>query len=172
MPVVAALAIVSCLYAPLVCFNIAIRTVKNIFFAYCFFMFVCVNRARFIYASKKFIKTIVDNVFLYGKLNPPKRHNAKKLKKGRIMKASFMKIKPSTFVVRTGEKARARAQFEYMGYGRNGRIIGADVVVQYSFDRTPFGATIKQKMVEGRANCVRLAKARARALRRVTAQAS
>ena len=86
------------------------------------------------------------------------------------MKASFMKIKPATFVVRTGEKARARAQFEYMGYGRGGRIVGSDVVAQYWFDRVPFGATVKQKMVEGRANCVRLAKARARALRRATAQ--
>jgi len=52
MPVVLALVIVSCLYAPLVCFNIAIKTVKNMFFAYCFFIVVCVIRARFIYTSK------------------------------------------------------------------------------------------------------------------------
>jgi len=52
MPVVSALVIVSCLYVPLACFNIAIKTVKNIIFAYCFLFLVCVIRARFIYTSK------------------------------------------------------------------------------------------------------------------------
>jgi len=31
---------------------VAIKTVKNMFFAYCFLFLVCVIRARFIYTSK------------------------------------------------------------------------------------------------------------------------
>ena len=62
MPVVSALAIVSCLYAPLVCFYVTIKTVKNILFAYCVLLLVCGNRARFIYASKNFYLLIVCNL--------------------------------------------------------------------------------------------------------------
>jgi len=37
---------------PLVCFNIAIKTVKNILFAYCFLLFVCGNQRLFIIKAK------------------------------------------------------------------------------------------------------------------------
>jgi len=49
---VAALFVVSYSSFTLACFNIAIKTVKNILFAYCFLFLFCVIRARFIYTSK------------------------------------------------------------------------------------------------------------------------